>query len=975
MPQVSHSHDDVGWLKTFEQYYAGLNNSIQGSGVGMELNTIIPSLEANPDRRFTFVEQAFFQRWWQEQGDDMRARTQAVVQRGQLSFANAGTVMHDEATPTYVDMIDQTTRGNRMLQEALGVAPTNTWEIDDFGHTAWQSVLQGLAGYHASYAARIDYQELDMRNAMKTREMMWRASASRPDAWSMQGIFWRGTYCWAQNAPNGLQLDADVYNTHATPIQDSPDIEGYNMPDIVDLLVTDMHNQANTTLGSHVMLLAGCDFQYANAYSQYTNLDKLVHYCNADGRLNCFYSDVDTYTAARAASGTPMPDKAGADFMPYRDHAFASWAGYFSSRPALKAYIRDSSSVLQAARALGAGQALAGGAPGSLDWLEQAVAITQHHDAITGTERQHVAFDYAKHLSKGAHSAAAAIDSAMKAVTGAATQWVQCELANVSICAATESGVGQAVTLVNPTAQNFTWYARVPVPASTSWRVVGPTGLQNVTAQLIPASARDVQLRRINGGSAQAMQWLTWAADLPAFGFVTYFLVPARSSEPGVAVLTRPTLAGAGLRGSAGQTLQGQHVAATVGGAAGLIQEVASASGRVDAAQSWAFYNASWGVQCEGDGCTPYNAQPAGAYVMRANSTTPFAVGPAEQSSWEVVSGPVVSEARSTVSDWVTQVTRVYAAARAVEVEYTVGPVPFHDAMGKEVFTRFDSTLATGGTFFTDANARDMMPRQRNARPDYPFTLTDPIADNYYPVTAALELQSGSAAFSLMPDRTQGGSSIEDGSAELLVHRRLLVDDWRGVGEPLNETGLTGEGLITRGSTLLFAGGIQDAAVARRTAMQQQLFKPLVLLAPLAGGATPSTWAQKFHTAASWVSSPLPPNVHLLTVDMVNYGPGRALVRVAHLFQQGEHQQWSQPATVSLRTLLRGAQLANVVETNVRGTEPVSKFEPPAWTLQGGGSLPQHILQRYAANPPAGVDLRITLQPMDIRTFLCDVVA
>lgn len=47
----------------------------------------------------------------------------------------------------------------------------------------------------------------------------------------------------------------------------------------------------------------------------------------------------------------------------------------------------------------------------------------------------------------------------------------------------------------------------------------------------------------------------------------------------------------------------------------------------------------------------------------------------------------------------------------------------------------------------------------------------------------------------------QGGSSLQDGAVELMVHRRLLYDDAFGVGEALNETDY-GQGLIVRGTHL-----------------------------------------------------------------------------------------------------------------------------------------------------------------------------
>jgi hypothetical protein len=39
----------------------------------------------------------------------------------------------------------------------------------------------------------------------------------------------------------------------------------------------------------------------------------------------------------------------------------------------------------------------------------------------------------------------------------------------------------------------------------------------------------------------------------------------------------------------------------------------------------------------------------------------------------------------------------------------------------------------------------------------------------------------------VMNDRAQGGSSLYEGSVELMQNRRLFADDGRGVGEALDE--------------------------------------------------------------------------------------------------------------------------------------------------------------------------------------------
>ncbi len=42
----------------------------------------MPALVENPDRRYIYVEMAFFWRWWNEQSDDMRNTVEQLVNEG-----------------------------------------------------------------------------------------------------------------------------------------------------------------------------------------------------------------------------------------------------------------------------------------------------------------------------------------------------------------------------------------------------------------------------------------------------------------------------------------------------------------------------------------------------------------------------------------------------------------------------------------------------------------------------------------------------------------------------------------------------------------------------------------------------------------------------------------------------------------------------------------------------------------------------
>jgi lysosomal alpha-mannosidase len=48
----------------------------------------------------------FFQKWWSLQTESMKDKVRGLVRNGQFELVNAGWSMHDEACPTYTDMIN-----------------------------------------------------------------------------------------------------------------------------------------------------------------------------------------------------------------------------------------------------------------------------------------------------------------------------------------------------------------------------------------------------------------------------------------------------------------------------------------------------------------------------------------------------------------------------------------------------------------------------------------------------------------------------------------------------------------------------------------------------------------------------------------------------------------------------------------------------------------------------------------------------
>ena len=272
---VPHTHDDVGWLKTVDEYFYGANNSIQHAGVQYILDSVVPALELSSERKFIYVEIGFFKRWWDEQIPSMHERVKKLVKEGRLEFINGGWCMNDEASTHYNAIIDQMTYGLTFIEDNFGsdARPRIAWHIDPFGHSAEQASLFSQMSYDGFFFGRIDYADKTLRMKDQRMELVWRGSANLGQG---SDIF-TGVLYNLYMAPPGFCYDSVCEDP---PIQDDPRLFDVNVKERVETFVNWTCEQALRYRTENIMLTMGGDFTYENANNWYKNLDKLKKYVN-----------------------------------------------------------------------------------------------------------------------------------------------------------------------------------------------------------------------------------------------------------------------------------------------------------------------------------------------------------------------------------------------------------------------------------------------------------------------------------------------------------------------------------------------------------------------------------------------------------------------------------------------------------------------------------------------------------------------
>ncbi|XP_031678782.1 alpha-mannosidase 2x isoform X1 [Oncorhynchus kisutch] len=809
---VPHSHNDPGWIKTFDKYYTDQTQHI--------FNNMLVKLTEDPRRKFIWSEISYFAKWWESADMHKQEAMRKLILGGQLEMVTGGWVMSDEANVHYFAMIDQLIEGHQWLEKNVGVTPRSGWAVDPFGHSATMPYLLKRANLTSMLIQRVHYSIKKHFASTRSLEFMWRQAW---DQKSSTDIFCHMMPFYSYDVPHTCGPDPKIccqFDFKRLPggrvncpwkVPPRAVVEA-NVAERAHLLLDQYRKKSKLFRSKVVLVPLGDDFRYDKALEwdqQYLNYQRLFDYMNSHPEMHVqaqFGTLTEYFTAVYKANNVPQgarpPDYPvlSGDFFAYADREDHYWSGYYTSRPfyksmdrVLESHLRGAEILFSLAVAHARHTGMEGRYPTSdytlLTDARRTVALFQHHDAITGTAKENVVIDYGNRLL---HS----LQGLKRVIINAAHFLVmknkdvyrfyqtepfletddrratQDSLPQRTLIELDQSGPRYLV-LFNPVEQDRLCVVTVLVN-SARVRVLTEDG-QTLPVQLSAQWSSASQM------SAEVFQ-ASFMVRLPALGLAVFHLYDSADTPMTLRSETLLRLSGRGQTAHAvdplplrSQTADPQPFytstqSLTLGfsGTTGLLESIRRKDDPQELKVQIQFV--TYGTRSSKDKSGAYLFLPDGKAKPYSQKEPPVV---------RVVEGPLFSEVVAFYQHF-QQTIRIHNVPGVDGLSLDVTTmVDIREQSNKELAMRLVTDIQNDDTFYTDLNGFQMQPRRR--------FLKLPLQANFYPIASQAYIQDSQHRLTLHSAQALGATSLESGQLEVILDRRLMQDDNRGLGQGLKD--------------------------------------------------------------------------------------------------------------------------------------------------------------------------------------------
>lgn len=799
---VPHSHNDPGWLKTVDEYYADQTKHI--------LDNMVRKLTTYPNMTFVWAETIYLAMWWNDQEDAVKAQVRRLIRRGQLEIVLGSWVMPDEATTHYYAIVDQLIEGHRWVMDNLHILPKNSWSIDPFGHSGTMPYLWKEAGLQNMVIQRIHGAVKNHLAKHKGLEFMWRQYwDDRGDTDILCHVMPYMLYSikFTCGPDRFLCLLYDFRNIPGEQREGkSRDISVKNIEVQAEYLYREYRKKNFLYKYNAILVPLGDDFRFDKEIEwdqQYKNYAMLFQYMNSRKDWNIhlkFGTPQDYFEIIRkrrrrnpsvSKEKTPDIPVLSGDFFPYSDQSNAYWTGYYTTRPFDKRFSRDIESALRAADILyflacsyskmwDKPYEKAFETAGMLKRARRYLGLFQHHDAITGTAKEYVVMDYEEKLAIAYNITQTVIGNALEVLlyrskSGLANFFIP-ETVRTSPTTSASKRVlqlektGLQLVIFNPLVQQR--QDVVSVLVTTNKIEVLDEKQKVIPSQIIPVWEDDITV------SSNIFE-LVFLINIEPLTTVVYTLRKpvgemknTYTSTIGIVnsklLVVPPDTGFLEDKPWDGNpkpiVIENSLLKASFSGARGLLESV--------------FDKNSGNTTKVNIDFQAYLSQGSGAYLFLPNGRARSITGKSQIT--RIVQGPLVSEVQ-VLHQFFQHRVRLYDVPgiqqTALHIDNKLNIKGLRD---REVIMKLKTDIKNENeTFFTDQNGFQMIGRRNQHRLR--------LEANYYPITTMVMLEDDNRRLTLHADHSHGVAGLEQGSVEIMLDRQLSYDDERGLGEGVED--------------------------------------------------------------------------------------------------------------------------------------------------------------------------------------------
>ncbi|XP_058812600.1 alpha-mannosidase 2 [Topomyia yanbarensis] len=821
---VPHSHNDPGWLKTFVNYFQSDSRQI--------LNLAVTKMPEYSNMSFIWSEISFMQMWWDQAHPTKQRILKKMVKSGRLEITTGGWVMTDEANAHLFAMVDQLIEGHQWVKTNLDVTPTSGWSIDPFGHGSTVPYLLAASGFEGTIIQRIHYAWKQWFARHRYGDFMWTPYWRTPatplnnkhsllthnmpfDIYSIKHSCGPHPFICLNFDFRKIPGEYTEYSIKAQFI--TPE----NIESKADLLMEQYSRTASLFPHNVALIPVGDDFRYnkeKEVEQQYTNYKKLIDYINENKnkyKAEIKFGTPKDYFNAVKERYDKFPTLKG-DFFVYADifneGRPAYWSGYFTTRPFFKILSRELEHNLRSLEimfTLAFNRARQAGNSNAFKIYEKNyekiilarrnLGLFQHHDAITGTSKGNVMRDYGLRLFES-------IQETVKLQEKTIELLVQKKGSELNFL------IGELER------DNFSKLPRktpliVTEARSTDFVVYNALAQERLEVVMIRTLSPRVKILDPHGKQVDIQINPVW--NITESAYASRKIIPSDKEYEILFVAKLAPLSLTTFTASYDDEFKAKMATLYCNECQDEKNEIFEIRNKQPGdiqlenfkmrllfdeqsgfLKSVTKKNMGKQIQCAIKFAAYKSAQfHSGAYLFKTD--------PEQRNSEKevleqyndvtilITSGPLASDVTAIYGPFLAHTVRIYNSNTILDNGiYIENDIDFElppKNRETELFMRFTTDIENGGgenpEFFSDLNGFQYQKRTK--------VPSIGIEGNYFPITSGAFIQDEKMRLTLLTTHAQGAASLEPGQLEVMLDRRTLYDDYRGMGEGVVDSRLT----------------------------------------------------------------------------------------------------------------------------------------------------------------------------------------